>query len=283
MSVQICNTASEVLNTGASKQCIEGKLKHIVLSKSAFKFANVTDAVNRGKWIDGITAKDLVPLFDLYEVANADTEASFFEADEFRFKTSKEVKKTTFESYLGICSHKALKSYQDSDYTKVFEITEDGAIIGILNDDGSVSGQDLSYFDVSIRKRTVKDKPATTMVTLTYKDFEQLEKSPFGRIPDWDANDLSGIFNANITLVSATSSAIVVDVNTGCDSTGVEGLVVGDFTYSGGTLTGLSESTTVSGRYTLAGTGLTSGNLNLDGVVALGDILLEGVLLAVTI
>jgi len=218
-------------------------------------------------------------LYSLYEVANADKEATYYEADEFKFKTNKEVKVTTFESYLGLCSHKALKSYQDSEYTQVFEITEDGAIIGVM-DGLEVKGQDISSFDVSIRKRTTKDKPAFTMVSITYKDFTELENNPFARIPDWDANDLEGIYNVTLTFVSASSTSIVVDATTGCNNTPVEGLLLADFTYSGGTLSGMSD---VGNRYTFAGTGLTSGNIKTDGVVEVGDVLYESNILAVTI
>lgn len=277
--VQLCQTAGDVLNTGANTQCIEGKLKHIALAKKGFSFNSVADALDNSVWGEAIRDKNIVPLYSLYEVANADKEATYYEVDEFKFKTNKEVKVTTFESYLGLCSHKALKSLQDSDYTQVFEITEDGAIIGVM-DGEAVKGQDISNFDVSIRKRTTKDKPAFTLVTITYKDYTELENNPFARIPDWDANDLQGIFDVTLTFVSATSSSIVVDITTGCNNVEVVGLLLSDFTYSGGTLSGM---TSVGNRYTFAGTGLTSGNLKTDGVASVGDVLYESNTLAVTI
>lgn len=278
-NVKLCKTSGETLNTGSTKQCIEGKIVKVALAKSDFAFDSVADALNQTKWTEAITAKNIVPLYELHEVANANTEASFFESGSFRFQTAKAVKKVTFESYLGLCSHKALKSYQDSEYTRVFGITEDGAIIGVM-DGLKVKGEELSDFNVAIRNSTVKDKPATTVVTMTYKDYEELENNPFAQVPDWDVPDLNGIFNIDFELVSASATEVVVKATSGCDNTAVSGLLLTDFAYTGGTLSAVTES---SGTYTFTGTGLTSGTFGTDGVVTLGSSLYEGVNLAITI
>ena len=75
----------------------------------------------------------------------------------------------------------------------------------------------------------------------------------------FELEDLDGIKNVTITEVSASTSAIVVDIKTACGATGVTGMVTGDMYLvldsSGGQVaTTSTESTTVAGRYSLAGT-----------------------------
>ena len=97
-------------------------------------------------------------------------------------------------------------------------------------------------------------------IYIDYYQPEQWDDSGIWAKPTaFDIEDLEGIINVALTLQSASSTEIVVDVKTKCGSVGVSGLVTADFLLtldSDGSTVAVTatESTTVAGRYTLAGT-----------------------------
>ena len=272
------------LNTGSVSECLEGVTTKLVLAKSAFRFTDIADFKTMASWTTAITNKDIVPLFGVYEVASADTEAIKFETGNFSAVTKKEIKKMTSESYLSLCSHRALKSYENSGYTQVFEITENGEVLGVYDPDGvRVKGQDITEFEVAIRQRATNDKVPYSMVTITFRDFDEFENNGIIAKPTWDANAVNGIFGITLEVQGTPSSTeIIVKATSGCGQTPYEDIVLADWTFGGGTIDSSAYSAT-TGFYTLGGTGLTSGDLNLDGVIAHGDVLVEGTAVTVTI
>ena len=272
------------LNTGSSSECLEGVTNKLVLAKSTFRFTDVDDFKNQTSWQTAIQNKDIVPLFSVYEVAEDNTEATKYESGSYSVVTEKEVKKMTCESYLSICSHKALKSYQSGDYTQVFEITTKGEVLGVYDNDGvKVKGQDISEFDVAIRSRPTNDKPGYSMQTITYRDFEEFEDNGIIIKEAWDIQALQGVFGLQLAVSgSPTSSEIIVSCTTGCGSTPFDGMTVSDWTFTGGTISTSTYSAT-TGLYTLTGTGLASGNLSTGGVITIDAWLYESNVLAVTI
>jgi hypothetical protein len=272
------------LNTGSVSECLEGVTTRLALAKPNFRFTDLADFKTLSSWETAIQNKDLVPLFGVYEVASADTEAIKFETGNFSAVTKKEIKKMTSESYLSLCSHKALKSYENSGYTQVFEITENGEILGVYDPDGvRVKGQDITEFEVAIRQRAVNDKVPYSMVTITFRDFDEFEDNGIIAKPTWDANAVNGIFGLTLTVSGTpTSTEIVVSATSGCGSESYEDLVVADWSYTGGTIDGSTYNAT-TGLYTLTGTGLTSGTLGTNGVITSGEVLVEAIPVAVTI
>jgi hypothetical protein len=204
-------------NTGAKKQCLEGVTEKHYVAKNGFKFATVADFKDKAKWIEAIQAKDIVPLYEAYELAPENTEATFYETGNFKYETAPAVKKVSFESYLGLCSHRAIKSYNESSvYTQVFEFTNKGEIIGVVTDYGGIKGQELSSLNVGIRNVATKDKPAFTKVSLTYKDYNEFENNPAIIKPGFGHLDLEGIYDVELTLVSASASQIKFKASVGC-------------------------------------------------------------------
>lgn len=278
--IELCKGSnSKTRNTGANEQCFEGILERPFVAKKSFRFASLTAFKDVTVWKAAIANKDIVPLYDAYEVAAANTEATKFESGNFSYETSPAVKKTQFECFLGFCSHRALKSYNNSEYTQVFEFAKGNGLIGVDAGDGKIKGQDLSNLSVGIRNIATKDKPAFTQVTFTYRDYNELEDSPVVVKPTWDTTDVPGIFDVNLELVSATSTSIKFKALSGCGSDPLTSLVGGDIVLRD--VAGAVQSPTfvpadANGIYELTGTVLTTGfTVDLNGVVVKTEYMYE--------
>ena len=282
MYSDICGSAnSKPLPTGAMSQCLEAVTVMLVLAKWDFKFASVEDFKSKEKWDEAIIAKEIVPLYELYELTSANTDAVFYESRNFKKETSKAVKITTGESYLSFCSHAALKSYEGTDYTKVFEVTEDGNIIGVYAADGiGVQGQSMKSFDIGIRMAATTAKPAYTPISITYADYEELEKGAVLARPDFNpVLDLTGIFAVEFTQVGpGSATTVVVKAAVGCGAT--EPLVGADSILKLLDAAGVDQSATAvegpDGTYTFTGTDLESGTVTTDGAHAIDDYIVKG-------
>ena len=93
-------------------------------------------------------------------------------------------------------------------------------------------------------------------VTIDPMEFES--EMAYGTL-GYPYDDIQGIVNVTVTKVSATTSEIVVDVVESCNDSGaVTGLLQANFAVSQGgsscTITGVTESSEVVGRYTIATT-----------------------------
>jgi len=91
--IDTCSGAAGAqLNTGSSSECLEGVTNKLVLAKTIFRFATLADFKDTAKWQTGIDGKDLVPLFDVYEVLDENTEPTKYETGNFSYVTEKESK-----------------------------------------------------------------------------------------------------------------------------------------------------------------------------------------------
>lgn len=290
---EVCDTATKVVkNTGQrGLPCLEGTLVKGAVAKQDFRFATFADFKNLTKWNEAIAAKDIIPLYDAYEVADENTEATKYETGNFSYETSPAVKKTGFESYLSFCSHAALASLRGSEYSQMFEFNSDGSVVGIYDSDGiKIKGQDLKDLNIGIRNRATKDKVPFTKVVATYRDFKELEENYAVAKPTWTAADIDGIYDVVIEQVSASATSIKVRVTEECSSAKVKTLISGDLIVKD--TTGGVETVTFVGYdadndlYELTGTAIADGfTVSLNGVVTAGEVSYEAVeplVLAVT-
>ncbi len=271
-------------NTGAKKQCLEGVTEKHYVAKNGFKFATLADFKDKAKWLLAIKAKDIVPLYEAYELAPENTEATFYETGNFKYETAPAVKKVSFESYLGLCSHRALKSYNESSvYTQVFEFTNKGEIVGVVTDDGGIKGQELSSLNVGIRNVATKDKPSFSKVSAVYKDYNEFENHPAVIKPGFGHLELEGIYDVELTLISASATEIKFTAGVGCSGGDalIKSLVSADVILLDATGAAYTHSfVTADANGVMTLTGLAFANdftINLDDVVESGDMLYEAV------
>jgi hypothetical protein len=277
------NEDSTALNTGAVNQCLESVTVMIYLLKQGFKFDSVDEFKQKTIWEAAITAGNVVPLYEMYELTPNNTEPVYYESRNFRKRTQKAIKITNWEAYLGYCSAKALASYQDSEYDRVVEVTEDGDLIGVYASDNiGVTGQLLSQFDVGIRTVATTEKVPFVPVTMTYDDYQELEQRAVMTTPDFNpVTGIEGIFDVDITQTDAGSDTLITfTAFVGCDGAVVPGLedvlsLVDDL--------GADQSATITaignGTYTAVGVGFVSGSITTGGPQPLpqwGGLLVEG-------
>lgn len=277
---------SAQLHTGSVKECLEGLTTKLALAKAAHRFDTVEDLKDKAKWDEAIIAEDIVPLFNVYEVASDNTEATIYETGNFVYTTKKEVKKMTSEAYLSVCSHRALKSYENSDYIQVYEFTEKGEILAVYDDDGvRVKGQDMSDFDVAIRERPTNDKPAYSMTTITYRDFEEFEDKGIITKPTWDPNTLNGVFALTFMVISQNATTIVVEARISCGTDTYDLLTETEFALvdAAGSPQTIDTVVNADGQYTLSGSAFETGMLSTGGIVTVGEYNLEAAPVAITI
>lgn len=261
-------------NTGSKEECLEGLTIKTAVHVPGFSFESIADAKDKAKWNAAIALKKIIPLYEVEELASANTEDTFKEGRRKQYRTASGKKVTTYNSYLSLCSHSALKSY-DADELGLFEFTEDGAIKGVINDDGTVKGQSV-VLGIGKRIDATADNTPSTQVTINYKDFNEFEDDgAIFRPESWGPDDIYGIFDITMVQVSASSTEIKFKANTGCAGGDEEitaflaaNILVKDDT--GGTETVSFVAADSEGVYTVTGTGFADNyTLGLNGVVTL--------------
>lgn len=274
---EICGneTTAQPKNTGGQKQCLEGAMKLYALAKSTFSFASVAASKTKAAWDAAKVAKDIVIFYDIEELADNETAAVIKNGRYKDYKIKSAIRGATYTHYLSTCSHDALASYEDSDYTRQFRITENNEIECEVNDDGTVSGAPLTSMLVGVRKDAPVDGTASTEVQFKYDDFKQSFI-----VPEFDATSLEGIYDVTLSQVSATSSSIRVKANRSCSGSSVRSFVAANFTVkdaAGAVQTVSFVAPDADGNYELTGTGFVNGfTVELNGVIAQSQIVYEG-------
>jgi hypothetical protein len=265
-------------NTGANEQCLEGVVIRHALATDEQEFATVADAKTLATWNADRDLKKIVPLFEIEELAVADTEDTFFEGNS-KYKTKNGKKIRNFNCFLGLCSHDALTSYNGKKM-RVYEFTDAQEIKGTTPDGVKVKGQ-LVTITVGKRIDAMPDKPAHTPVTLEYSDYKEFENNGVILKPTWSHIELNGIFDVNINIVSASATSIKFTVDAGCAGDVVTSLETADVTLKtalGVAVTHSFVAADPNGVYELTGTGFVAGLVvDLNGIVSQTEATYESV------
>ncbi|MBS3993117.1 MAG: hypothetical protein KGZ87_05325 [Bacteroidetes bacterium] len=276
--IDICSgAANPQKNTGYRDNCIESKLLIPVLS-NGFEFPSVTAFKTVADWRAAIAAKSIVPLFPVYELADASTEDTKFESGNFSKVTSKGVEKITFECYLSVAAYAALKSYQElGNYGELFEFNEDADYSGIYAVDGvKVKGRKIKELTVT-RIRATKDKVPYVKGSITFADKDDVLSAVIVK-SDLEEGHLEGIFDVGLQQVSASATSIKFTAKAG--NSFVTSLEDGDFEVKD--LAGAVQAVSfvapgVDNTYELTGTGFATGfTVSVKGIVVQTTIMYEG-------
>lgn len=271
MHVECSRSGVKFANTGAIEQCLEGLTIRTAFAIPGFSFPSVEAAKDIDNWKTAIANKQIFPLYEAEEWASANTEDTIFEGRKRQYVTAVGKKIITYSSFLGLCSYKALRSFHKRD-GQIFEFTENKGIIGSINSDGSVKGQDVSL-NIGQRLPATADRPPSALVTINYEDRDDLEINGALFYPEWNPIDIQGIFDVTLVQVSASSTSIKFKAVTGCaggDSL-LTSLESGDLELldDTGSAHGFSLVTAdADGVYELTGIGFdTDFTLSLDGII----------------
>lgn len=177
------------------------------------------------------------------------------------------LKRFDIEYSINICMHRAMYSHRTRT-GRIIIIDSANKYIVNKRTDGDFQGYKLSLLDTDSIKFNDGANPSISPVFMELADPNEINRDIY-MIDAPFTNELSLIVDVEISVVGTPSAtSIVVDVATECDNTALSGLVVADFvkTITAGstqTITSATESSTVPGRYSLVGTGWTTGYINL--------------------
>jgi hypothetical protein len=289
------NEQSVVIGTGGVCTNLESKTKALFLVANDFK-ATYDQITTKTGWNTLVKEKKIVPLYEIYELANANTEATYFETGNFKYETNKAVKTITAELYLSLCAHTSLASYENSKYNRIIEVTESNEIVLVKKfEDGDgeqatsflqpyYTGQLIKSFFVGIRNSATKDKSPFTPLKITYDNYDELEKYGVIIKPDTVFDviaDVEKIVNLSVENYVNADGDFVLKVSKSCTQSGLAGLTGVNISVK---LNNVAEVVILtdngSGLYTLA---LTSGNpfpngnhvFSTVGVIEVGGLLYE--------
>lgn len=275
---EVCgNENSAPKNTGTKNQCTPKPVIESILAKETFSFADLATMKTKAAWDAALQAKNIAPIYKVEEIAANNTEAKKYEG-RFADVTLKEaIKGVNYGHLLSDCSYETLKSYEGSEYTRIFRICEDGTVHCEVMDDGTVKGEPLSSYNVGTLIESTDDKPQNAEIQLKFKEYSKSTVEL-----DFDIVDYEGIYDVTLTIDTATSTSIKFKANAGCSNSEVSSFVDGDFVVKDGA--GAVQSVTFvpydanAKVYELTGTGFATGfTVEVNGVIVQSSIMYEGV------
>lgn len=273
---EVCgNTSKKPKNTGGKKQCLEGAVRTYALAKETFAFPDLATAKTKAAWDTAKQNKDIVVFYDIEELEPNNTEAQIKVGRYQDYPISEAKKGVNYTHYLSTCSHDAVKSYENSEYTRVFRITEKNEVLCEAQDDGKIKGEPLKSFIVGIRDDAPADGTPSTKINFKFDAYSLSVIKP-----DVNLTDYEGIYDLTLAQVSASATSIRFTAVTSCSGSKVTSLESGDVVVKDGS--GAVESVTFvpadsNGVYEVTGTGFATGfTVEVNGVVVQADIMYEG-------
>ena len=264
------NCDSSLVNSG-SPECDQrpGQVIGYVLTPTDAEIADVATAILEATWTTGTNlaeASRWYPIiFDKYRTDSTptDDEPVLYEGNmaNRRVKTRDGNNRDiiTF-SNMPKCLVKALKSY-DRQKWKAYRITENKHIQGTSAAGTKLEPLTIKFFAGQHVKPASADEPWKMSYYIDLVDPNEWDKLGQWAIPTaFDPRELEGIKDVVLTLVSASTTEIVVDVTGYCDSVGFASLVTADWTLTINStgapvsISSCTESTSTTGCFTLAGT-----------------------------
>jgi hypothetical protein len=273
---EVCGTdaSSQPKNLGGKKQCIEGAVLTAFLARNDFSFPTVADAKDPIKVKAAIAAKNIVPLPEFETVEDENTEATIVEKRSKTITSKKGVAGSKYGIDASMCTYAALKTYEDSDYTRIFELTdaEDEEMTCDIDATGKVFGRKLTSTIIGLRTRTSLENDASVPLSLKFTNDTYSIIKTGNKFAD-----LEGVFDVEFEISSVpTATSIKFKAISGCSGRVVKTLEAGDVILKDGA--GAAQTVTftvpdVNGVYELVGTGFANGfTLSSNGVVAKDEV-----------
>jgi hypothetical protein len=206
--------------------------------------------------------------YDIEELEPNNTEAIIKNGRYSDYDIKDAVKGVNYTHYLSTCSHAAVKSYQNSEYTRVFRITEDSEVLCHVQDDGSIKGEPLKSFIVGIRDDAPTDGTPSTKINFKFDSYElSIVK------PSFDVTDYEGIYDVDLAEYgTSTSTSIRFTAVAACSGSKITSFLDADIILkdaAGSVQSRTFVPAAVNGIFELTGTGFANGyTIELNGVVA---------------
>ena len=268
-----CETAG-VLQPSTPCNLSEGMIKKIIFAKDGVSLATGDAAMTKAAWDTLIQSKDILVMPAAISVEQMNEGAIYEQTPlgSMWVRDGRKEMKLNINSNMSL--HSLIRTLNNGGYNNAYLLYTSGVIAG------TKTTGDVKFYPYAIELSHVEyhtDNDGAvggkTPVFISFADPTEFEDRPMYVKPTaFNALRLEALKNAEITIVSASATSIVFDVNIPHIKYGfqnpIEGLVVADFVLlkaagSAQTLSGIVEDALVDGRYTASGTGLATGSLNL--------------------
>jgi hypothetical protein len=266
----------------------------IVIARPGYTFTNAEAFASSSNWQTGIANKDLFVIDGVENPEDQKVEDGIYTSDtgdKTRLWSGKRGKRLLFT--LTLEQHQIAVTYGGKNW-ELFKVDKNGNIMGIVNDDGTISGIALSYFEVFEQTEPTATEPPFTPIEYQEEDTKAWSKKGCYVTPTW----LTSKIIKPLTLVTCTCSTVatfiftatvayspnsIFDADGTAKSVALSGLTDANFEVidQGGSVETVTvvESTTTPGTYTITGVDITSGSCQ---VIATASVLYESTVTTLT-
>lgn len=223
------------------------------------------------EWQDDVQAQQVFPLHNMKSFEDISTDPTYHEYDDgsrklmeqgdYRFVAHFDVNECVKKQLLNF------RGFQEGVYLIYGDVIRGRTI------DAGVNIVPIRASDVNIEKASLPTMSEREMVkvVIDLESDKDLNEYDYSRKMSWDVSDgIDGLTEVTLSVVgTSTTTEIVVDVSADCggDTKQISGLgtETSDWLIAGGgTLSSVTESTTVRGRYTLTGATFVPGTTTAD-------------------
>lgn len=268
-----CET-SGVLNPSTSCNQSEGMLKMVIFAKDGVSLATGSAASTKAAWDTLNQNKDIIVLPAAISTEPTNEGAVYEQTPlgSMWVRDGRQEMKLNINTNMDL--HSKIRTLNNGGYNNVYYVYNSGVIAG-TKIEGDVKFYPFALELLHIEYHTDNDGSVggKTPVFISFADPTEFQDRPmFVKPTAFNPLRLTALKNAAIEVISASATSIVIDVFIPHIKFGlqnpIEGLVAGDFllTAASGasqTISGAVEDSLVDGRYTLSGTGLVTGLLDL--------------------
>ena len=264
---------SNVKNPSTSCNNPQGLLKKLIFAKESVSFPDHASALPKAAWDALVQSKDIIPMEEAMLVENQKTDTGYEETSLGTAFTNegKDIFKYNITSNLDL--HSKIRSLNNSGYTKMFEVYSSGVIVGTKTADAdTIYPLSIALMRVESWIQPEEGVTGKTPIRVQLEDMREKNDNPVLVVPTWNVFRLNPLTNVQLQVVSASATSVVVNAYVPHANLAfknpVEGLVAADFllTTAAGvveTIGGVTEDANVPGKYTITGTGLVTGFVNL--------------------
>lgn len=275
----ICVTTSDnvglenIGRTGCDKYNPFRSIAGVIFTTSDFQFEDAEAMAVKANWVTGIKSGSVIPLMDLNTYTDESLEPTYNESErQKRTFTRQGDYRHMYSWNLPFDVHKKFQSFRNAN-VRVFLVDEGGMIFG------TNTGTALQGFSISMINplkmnfmAAGADTPSLSSVAVDYNDESEWNKYGVAIAPSWSTSDLEPLVDVSLEVVgtpSATSVVVRVYSTPGYANDGtvakraIAGIVQADFTVSLGAGTVTSITDNEDGTYTIAGTSLATGTVDL--------------------
>lgn len=272
---EIGGSATTIKNIGGKKQRLEAPVKTIILATEN-QFFKPEDFKNILKWKDQIKLKGIVPFPNIEGLESNNTEAQIKEGRYSSNELKKAVGGAKYRFDISNTTYESFLSYKNSNYTRIYEITDLDEVLCDIDDKGNIRGRKMTSFLIGNRNQATDSDVPFVDVLIKYENSTHSILTTEG-----EPSDLEGIYDVELEPLEVTTSNIKFKVKNTSTGSYISQIPYDKFVLhdSRGAVVGGLGNNPVSpdNEYEITGVIPEGAKFTIDGVVDLTELFVEGV------